>query len=385
MSFMNDRGLALASHTGTGTGGPGPRARAARKFAAKLARGWLACAAALPLASAAWAQNAWEPSAPVELVVPAGTGGGADLMARFIADMVVKHKLMKQPLQVVNRAGQSGGEGLLHMKAERGNPHKLIITLSNLFTAPLGQGLPFSWRDLTPVQMLALDQFVLWVPEAAPHKTPQELFEALRRAPAGTFKLGGTGSKQEDQLISVLFETALSTRITYVPLRGGGDVAKALAASQVDITVNNPIEAEALWREGKVRPLCVFDGARLPYPDKVAAGIAWQDLPTCMSLGLPVQYLMMRGIFMAGAVTPAQTGYYQRLLERVRSLPEWEALMKQGAFKQSPMSGVPFAEWLDRAENFHKVLMREARLTPGALAAVATPVALGASGASPKR
>jgi tripartite-type tricarboxylate transporter receptor subunit TctC len=348
----------------------GPRdARARRAALAAGVAAWLA------ITGATSAQPAWEPTAPVELVVPAGTGGGADLMARFIADMVARHKLMRQPLQVVNRAGQSGGEGLLLMKAERGNPHKLIITLSNLFTAPLGNALAFSWRDLTPVQMLALDEFVLWVPASSPHQTPQALFDAVRTSPPGSVKLGGTGSKQEDQIISVLLETALATRIQYVPLRGGGDVAKALAAGEVDITVNNPIEAEALWRAGKVRPLCVFDGARLPFPDKVAGPLGWSDLPTCMSAGVPVQYLMMRGIFTTGGATPAQVAYYQRLLDRVRSLPEWEVLMKQGAFKRSPMSGEAFAVWLDRTEHFHKVLMREARLTPAAAAAVAAPAA----------
>jgi tripartite-type tricarboxylate transporter receptor subunit TctC len=332
-------------------------------------RSWITLVlAAMGLVGAASAQTAWEPTAPVQLVVPAGTGGGADLMARFIAEAIRKHGLMRQPVQVVNRAGQSGGEGLLEMKAARGNPHKLVITLSNLFTAPLGQALPFSWRDLAPVEMLALDQFVLWVPASSSHKTPQSLFEAMRRSPAGTFKLGGTGSKQEDQIISVLLETAVSTRISYVPLRGGGDVAKALAEGEVDLTVNNPIEAEGLWREGRVRPLCVFDGAPLPYPGKVSGGSGWADLPTCMSAGAPVQYLMMRGIFMAGGTTPAQAAFYQRLLERVRALPEWQALMTQGAFKQTTMSGPAFTEWLDRTEHFHKVLMREARLTPGSLA-----------------
>ena len=338
-------------------GAASSRARALRAAAAATAT--LACLAAPNPAAA----QGWEPSAPVELVVPAGTGGGADRMARFIAEVVQKHRLMKQPLQVVNRPGQSGGEGLLELKAARGNPHKLIITLSNLFTAPLGQGLAFNWRDLTPVGMLALDQFVLWVSAGSPYRDTPQLIEVMRRSPPGTFKLGGTGSKQEDQLISVLLETAAATRITYVPLRGGGDVARALAAGQVDITVNNPIEGADLWREGKVRPLCVFDGARLAYPGKIAGNTGWEDVPTCMSFGVPVQYLMMRGIFMAGGVTPDQVAFYVRLLDQVRALPEWQALMAEGAFKQTTMSGAPFENWLDRNESFHKVLMREAKLS----------------------
>ena len=340
----------------------------------KVWRGRALAAATLSLLMApTWA--AWEPTAPVELVVPAGTGGGADQMARFVAEMVTKHQLMKQPLTVVNKAGNSGAEGLLDVKNARGNPHKLIITLSNLFTTPLATGTDFSWRDITPVQMMALDQFVLWVNAESPYKSPKELLDAMRAGTPLSVKLGGTGSKQEDQIISVMLETAASTRISYQALKGGGDVARSLAEKQVDITVNNPIEAEKLWREGKVRPLCVFDGNKLDYPAKVTATQSWNDLPTCMSFGIPVQYLMMRGIFMTPGATPDQVAYYQQLLDKVRALPEWKSFMAQGAFKQTVMSGEPFLNWLDRAESFHKVLMREAKLTYSASVATAPPTA----------
>jgi tripartite-type tricarboxylate transporter receptor subunit TctC len=113
----------------------------------------------------------------------------------------------------------------------------------------------------------------------------------------------------------------------------------------------------------------VFDGARLGYTERVAGTMSWEDLPTCMSFGVPVQYLMMRGIFMAGGVTPEQVRYYQQLLDRVRALPEWKALMAQGAFRQTTMRGDAFTDWLDRAEQFHKTLMREARLMPGSIVA----------------
>ncbi|MEI4584018.1 hypothetical protein WAC45_27410, partial [Klebsiella pneumoniae] len=84
-------------------------------------------------------------------------------MARTIQGIITKHNLMKQPLVVVNKAGGAGGEGFLDVKGSAGNPHKLVITLSNLFTTPLGTGIPFSHKDLTPVAMMALDEFGLWV------------------------------------------------------------------------------------------------------------------------------------------------------------------------------------------------------------------------------
>src|SRR5512137_2540723 len=133
---------------------------------------------------AASAAHAWEPTKPVEFVVPAGTGGGADQMARFIQGVVAKNNLMKQPIIVVNKSGGAGAEGFLDVKGDKGNPHKIVITLSNLFTTPLATGVPFNWRDLTPVRMLALDQFVLWVNADSPYKTAKEYLDAVKAAPA---------------------------------------------------------------------------------------------------------------------------------------------------------------------------------------------------------
>src|ERR1051325_7037627 len=122
--------------------------------------------------------SAWEPTRNVEFIVPAGTGGGADQMARMIQGIITKHNLMKQSVVVVNKAGGAGGEGFLDIKNSKGNPNKLVITLSNLFTTPLATGIPFSWKDMTPVAMMALDEFVLWVPGDAPYNTPKEYVDA---------------------------------------------------------------------------------------------------------------------------------------------------------------------------------------------------------------
>jgi tripartite-type tricarboxylate transporter receptor subunit TctC len=334
---------------------PGRQSRTGLRLLAAL----LAAGAAALMAPKAQAQ-AWEPSKPIEFVVPAGTGGGADQMARFIQGMVAKHSLSKQPMVVVNRGGGAGAEGFLDVKNDKGNPHKIIITLSNLFTTPLGTAVPFNWRDMTPVSMLALDQFVLWVNAESPHQTPKAFFDALKAGNDRSMKMGGTGSKQEDQIITVMLEKAAGKKMTYIPYGGGGQVATQLVGKHVDATVNNPIEAESQWRAGKLRALCVMDSQKLPYSDKVTATQSWNDLPTCASAGIPIEYTMLRGIFMAPGVTPAQTQFYVQLMDKVRALPEWKDFMAKGAFRQTTMSGQPFFEWLGRTEQQHRVLMREA-------------------------
>ncbi len=316
-----------------------------------------ACLAAL--APPLWAQ-AWEPSKPIEFIVPAGTGGGADQMARFIQGVVAKNNLAKQPMVVVNKSGGAGAEGFLEVKDAKGDPHKIIITLSNLFTTPLATGVPFNWRDLTPVSMMALDQFVLWVNEDSPQKTAKAYLDAVKAAPDKTFKMGGTGSKQEDQIITVMIEKATGKKITYIPFKGGGDVAVQLVGGHISSTVNNPIEAESHWRAGKLRPLCVMDKERLPYKEKLTATQSWADIPTCAQSGLAVEYLMLRGIMMAPGVTPEQTAYYVNLLKKVRELPEWKDFMAKGAFRQQSISGPEFFDWLGKNEQLHRTLMKEA-------------------------
>lgn len=324
-------------------------------------RAALAAGLALSSLSLAFpAAAAWEPNKPVEFVVPAGTGGGADQMARFIQGMVAKHKLMSQPIVVVNKSGGAGAEGFLDVKGDKGDAHKIVITLSNLFTTPLATGVPFNWRDLTPVTMLALDQFVLWVNEESPYKTPKAYFDAIKSEPANTFKMGGTGSKQEDQIITVMLEKAAGKKLTYVPFKGGGDVAVQLVGQHISSTVNNPIEAESHWRGGKLRPLCVMDKQALPYTQKLTATQSWADIPTCTSAGVPIEYTMLRGIFMPPGVTPEQVAYYNDVFKKMRELPEWKDFMSKGAFNQTALTGQPFIDWLGKNEQMHRVLMKEA-------------------------
>ena len=303
---------------------------------------------------------AWEPTKSVEFIIPAGTGGGADQMARFTQLVVAKHKLMKENVVPINKSGGAGAEGFLDVKASKGDAHKIVITLSNLFTTPLATGVPFSYKDLTPVAMLALDNFVLWVNAETPYMSPKEYLEAVKKAGPNKFKMGGTGSKQEDQIITVAIEKALGVKFTYVPYKGGGEVATQLVGKHVDSTVNNPIEAVGQWRAGKLRALCVFDGQRMPYQNKVTETMSWYDIPTCRDSGIPMEYLMLRGIFMPSGVSQDVVSFYVELFKKVRGTADWQKFMEEGAFNQTFMAGKEYVDWVAKAEALHRELMQEA-------------------------
>ena len=326
----------------------------------KLKGALISTALALGAAGVSPAFAAWEPTKPVEFIIPAGPGGGADQMARMIQGIITKNNLMKQAVIPVNKGAGAGAEGFLAMKEAKGDPNKIVITLSNLFTTPLATGVPFNWQDITPVAMLALDQFVLWDNAEKPYKTAKEYIDAAKAAGPGKFKMGGTGSKSEDQIITVAIEKATGAKFTYIPFKGGGDVAVQLVGNHIDSSVNNPIEAVAQWRANKLRALCVFDDTRMPYKEKITSTQSWSDVPTCKEAGVPTDYVMLRGIFMAPGVTQEQVDYYINVFKKVRETAEWKKFMADGAFNQTFMTGKEFRNWLTLNEALHKQLMAEA-------------------------
>jgi putative tricarboxylic transport membrane protein len=313
--------------------------------------------AALALGSSP-ALAAWEPTKPIEFVIPAGTGGGADQMARLIAGIVEKHKLSPRPMIVVNKSGGAGAEGFLHVKEKKGDAHTLIITLSNLFTTPLHTGVPFSWKDLTPIARMALDEFILWVNAETPYKTAKEYIAAAKERSGGDnrMKMAGTGSAQEDQILTIQLEQATGAKFTYVPFKGGGEVCVNLVGKHVDSTVNNPIECVSHWKAGRVRPLAVFDTARVSVPE-------WKDIPTVKeALGADISYLMLRGIFGPPNMPEDALAWYQSLLKKVYETPEFKDYVSKGALKPAWETGPEFVKWLGEAEQLHRDLMTKGGL-----------------------
>src|SRR5258708_2656757 len=191
----------------------------------------LAATAAITLAApAAWAQ--WKPAKSVELVVPFSAGGASDQMARVIQAIVTKHKLIEQPVVILNKAGASGAEGILDVKASARDPHKLLVASTAIFTLPMATALPFQWRDLNPVAMIAQDQFVLWVNAETGYQTPADYLAAARQA-GGKFKMGGTSSKREDQIITANMEQAAGVKFTYIPYKGDRKSTRLNSSHQI--------------------------------------------------------------------------------------------------------------------------------------------------------
>ena len=212
----------------------------------------------------------WEPTKTVEFIVPAGTGGGADQMARLIQAIIKKHQLMKQSMVVVNKGGGAGAEGFLDVKRREGRSaqdhHHALEPVHH------------AARDRHAVQLEGPDAGI--DDGARPVRAVGERGDAVqdrrrntsrrRRRPArASSRWAAPAPSRRIRSSPSRLEKQTGAKFTYIPFKGGGEVAVQLVGKHVDSTVNNPIEAVAQWRAGQLRPLCVFDDERMPYKDKV--------------------------------------------------------------------------------------------------------------------
>jgi putative tricarboxylic transport membrane protein len=300
----------------------------------------------------------WEPTKPVEIVVAAGAGGASDQMARMMQAAIQKNNLMKQPMVVSLKGGASGAEALIYMKSSEGDPNKVLIAYSLIYMLPLSAKIPFDWRELTPVAVVALDQFVLWDNVDGPKSVKD--FIAAAKAANPPFKMGGTGSKREDNVLTVFVEQKTGAKFAYLPYKSGGEAATQLVGNHTESNVNNPSENLEVWRAGQVRALCVFDKERISYTAKVTATQSWNDIPTCKEEGLDVQYLMLRAMFLPGKVTAEQQAFYVDLFQKVTQTPEYKDYMEKQALKPVFLTGGDMLKFLEEDDALNKQLMTEA-------------------------
>jgi tripartite-type tricarboxylate transporter receptor subunit TctC len=257
------------------------------------------------------------------------------------------------------KGGASGAEALINKQTGPGDPNRHLIAYSLIYTLPLSAKIPFDWRELTPVAIVAFDQFILWVNSKDSAKTVKEFADAAKAA-SPPFKMGGTGSKREDHILTAFIEKRTGAKFAYLPYKSGGEAATQLVGGHTASNVNNPSENVEEWRAGQVRALCVFDSERIGYKGKVTADMSWNDVPTCKEQGLDVQYTMLRGIFLPGKVAPDVTAFYVDLFKRLVQTPEYKDYMEKQALKPVFLTGPDMVKFLQEDEALHKQLMTEA-------------------------
>lgn len=295
---------------------------------------------------------AWAfPDRPIEFTIMAGTGGGADRYARYIGALVDKYKLSPQPLLAVNKPGGAGAVAMGYVSAKKGDPYTMMITLNSFLTTPLVQKLPFTYKQFTPIAMMGLDTFMLWVPVDSPYQTAQAFVDEAKKR---SMTVAGTGSKQEDEILFRSMEQEFGLQpFKYVPFKGGGDVAAALVGKQVEATVNNPSEQLSFFKDGRSRPLAVFLKSRIEQP-------LWKDVPTIQeATGKEIEYVMMRGIFAPAEIPAASQQWLTGLMKKVFDTEEFQKFLLDNALFPKFMEGEELGKFTAQFHTFHAKLMRD--------------------------
>ena len=305
-------------------------------------------AAALGVMALTGSGQAWEPTKPVDFVIMAGAGGGADQIARFLQSVAEKHDFTNRPLVPNNKGGGSGAEALIALNTTSDPDHTILVTLNSFFTTPLRQpNLGIDVMTFTPIEMMGVDPFVLWVHKDSGITTFEQWLDVVKK---GGYVMGGTGKGQEDSLVITYLEQNFDLKIKYIPYKGGGAVAKDLAGGQIMASVNNPAEAKGFYQSGDVVPLLAFSDERLP---------ALPDVPTLKEKGKDFSYYNQRAVVGAPGMSADAAAYYQDLFTKIYNTEEWQDYMKSESL--SPLWMTPDeqkAYWKLQIEN-HKKLLAE--------------------------
>jgi tripartite-type tricarboxylate transporter receptor subunit TctC len=292
---------------------------------------------------------AWEPQKPVEFVVMAGKGGGADKAVRFIQSIIAAENMAPVPFTPVNKPGGSGAEALVYVNGKKGDNHTIMFTLNSFYTTPLRQpGLGIDIATFTPVARMAEDTFLLWVNSDRKDINSVPDFVKAAKAKGSDWIMAGTGKNSEDNLLTDFLNKAYDLNMKYVPYKGGGKVAKELAGNNADSTVNNPSEQLGFYEAGTTKPLASFTDKRLPL---------FPDAPTFKELGEDYVYYMQRTVVGAPGMSADAAAYYQELFKKVYYSAKWQDYLAKKSLQGDFLSGDALMSYWMKERDVHQTML----------------------------
>ena len=293
--------------------------------------------------------SAFEPTKPIDFIIMAGKGGGADKMARLMQAIVEKENLSTRPLVPTNKSGGSGAEALIAAKTASDPDYTIMVTLNSFFTTPLRQpGLEVDNTQFAPVGRMAEDTFILWVHADSGITTFEQYLEAAK-AEGNKWVMGGTGKAGEDNIITNYLNNEFGLTMKYIPYKGGGEVAKQVAGKQLNSSVNNPSEALGFYESGDMVPLVAFTDERLPL---------FPDVPTLKEKGSDFSYFMQRAVVGAPGMSDDALAYYTDLFTKVYASDDWQEYKTKKSLMGEFMSGDELKAYWDVQNARHEVILR---------------------------
>jgi putative tricarboxylic transport membrane protein len=308
-----------------------------------------ACAAALA-AAPAWAQ--FKPTKPVEFIVHTGPGGGADVLARFIAQVIEKEKLAPVRFQINNKSGGGGLTAMAYVAEKKGDTHAIAVFTGNWLTNPLTRKeAKYTIKDMTAVSRLVLEPALIAVKADAPYKTLKDFIEASEKSP-GTMKQSGGSITSRDNVVRQLLMKETGANWAYISFPGGGERIAALLGGHVNMMVVEPQEAGEHIKAGNMRVIATVADKRLG---------GFPDIPTIKEAGYDVPVVpQVRGIVMPPDVAPDVVAYYEDLFQRLTRTATWKKYLEDQQFEDGYMKSAELSKFFDSFTEQMRGILKEA-------------------------
>lgn len=297
-------------------------------------------AAALAAASMAVPALAeFKPSKPVEIIVHTGPGGGADVLARFISQVIEKENLAPVRFTVNNRDGGGGLRAMAYVVEKKGDTHAIAIFTGNWLTNPLTRAeAKVTVKDMTPVVRLVLEPAVVAVKADAPFKTLKDFIDAAKKQP-GALKQSGGSTTSRDNVVRQLLMKETSSNWAYISFPGGGERIAALLGGHVNMMVIEPQEAGEHIKAGNMRVIAQVADKRLA---------AFPGVPTIKEAGFDIPNVpQVRGVLMPPGVAPDVVAYYEGLFARLVKSPTWRKYLEDQQFEDGFQRSADLAKFMD--------------------------------------
>jgi tripartite-type tricarboxylate transporter receptor subunit TctC len=160
--------------------------------------------------------------------------------------------------------------------------------------------------------------------------------------------MGGTGKGQEDSLVTAMLEKTYGFKVTYIPFKGGGTVAKQLIGKHINSTVNNPSEQMGFFQAGKSRPLATFTPNRLK---------VFPNVPTFRELGHDLVYFMQRSVIAPPGIPKEVQDYYVGVFQKVYNSQEWQSYLTKKGLLPGWLTGDKLTAYFVKEKEAHRKLL----------------------------
>jgi putative tricarboxylic transport membrane protein len=293
------------------------------------------------------------PSKDLEWTIAFGPGGGNDIMARTMVDIINKEKLYTGgKIMVENREGGSGATGWGYLKRQQGTGYGISTTSGSFITTPLQANTGWKPQDFTPVGLFATDDALFIVPGSSPIKSWQEWVDFAKQK--GTVAVGGIGTVNVDFIIHAILADAAGYKIDYVPFNEEGQLQTALLSGSLDGMVSNTGSILGQVKANKVKPL-LFTGKK-PLA-------ALPQVPTGESLGFKDLPAMPRGLILPPDAPKEAQDWWIATMKKVVETPEWKKYIESNYLTEDIRWGEDFGGFLtSTSDEFKRVLTEKGAL-----------------------